>query len=279
MKALDDFPLARALEHDCPTLLVQLACDHLWAERVVRPGVVTLMRRVAAARERAWEEAYDRLQPLLVGPARRAQLDWLLEPDPALGAVPLVWLRRGATAASAQAIKAELAKLDFVRSLGGDRLDLSAIPVGQRRFLTSLGRRSRVQALARAGVHRRYPVLLATLAETAVEVLDELVELFDQALAGADRRARAQLAERALERAQSVEDRLDLLYELTAVLTTPPSPTRRLGDSCASGSGWTGCGPPAAPTPNDGRATAATWSCSRPATRTCASSPPASSPL
>ncbi len=54
LKALDDFLLARALEHDRPTLLVQLACDHLRAERVVRPGVVALMRRVAAARERAW---------------------------------------------------------------------------------------------------------------------------------------------------------------------------------------------------------------------------------
>ena len=61
LKALDDFLLARALEHDRPTLLVQLACDHLRAERVVRPGVVALMRRVAAARERAWDEAYERL--------------------------------------------------------------------------------------------------------------------------------------------------------------------------------------------------------------------------
>lgn len=154
-------------------------------------------------------------------PARRAALDQLLEPDPTLGAAPLVWLRQGATAVSAQAIKRELAKLSFVRTLGADRLDLSAIPVGRRRFLAGLGRRSRTQALARAAAPRRYPVLLATLAETAIEVLDELVELFDQALADADRRARDQMGARALARAQEVEDRLELLDDLLSVLADP----------------------------------------------------------
>jgi hypothetical protein len=40
--------------------------------------------------------------------------------------------------------------------------------------------------LQRTDVDRRHPILLATLAETYVEVLDELVQLLDQALAGAD---------------------------------------------------------------------------------------------
>ncbi|MBB4893332.1 hypothetical protein FHS39_002363 [Streptomyces olivoverticillatus] len=40
LKELGEFLLARAMEHDSPSLLFRLACEHLAASRVVRPGVV-----------------------------------------------------------------------------------------------------------------------------------------------------------------------------------------------------------------------------------------------
>jgi hypothetical protein len=46
------------------------------------------------------------------------------------------------------------------------------------------------------------PVPLATLAETYIEVLDELVQLLDQALAGAGSRARPELSQRLAGRAR-----------------------------------------------------------------------------
>lgn len=67
-KQLDDFLLARALEHDAPGVLLQLACDWLRNERFVRPSVDTLSRRVAAARDGARAETYRRLAPLLAPP-------------------------------------------------------------------------------------------------------------------------------------------------------------------------------------------------------------------
>jgi TnpA family transposase len=51
--ALQTWLLARALEHDKPTLLLQLACEKLYRERIVRPGVTRLERFVATAREQA----------------------------------------------------------------------------------------------------------------------------------------------------------------------------------------------------------------------------------
>jgi hypothetical protein len=38
LKELDEFLLARALEHDSPTLLFRLACEYLISARVIRPG-------------------------------------------------------------------------------------------------------------------------------------------------------------------------------------------------------------------------------------------------
>ena len=50
--------------------------------------------------------------------------------------------------------------------------------------LANLGRRLTSQALARREAERRYPILLALLAESAADVLDEVVSLFDQAISG-----------------------------------------------------------------------------------------------
>ncbi len=175
-KLLDEFLLARALEHDALGVLLQLACDWLRGERIVRPSV-----------------------------------------DTELGMTRLAWLRRGATAATPEVLKAELAKLEFLRGHGADRLDrldLACLPAGRRRMLAETGRRSTNQALQRADVDRRHPILLATLAETYVEVLDELVQLLDQALADADSRARHELSQRVVDRARTEIERGRLLDEV-----------------------------------------------------------------
>jgi hypothetical protein len=103
-KLLDEFLLARAMEHDAPGVLVQLACDWLRAERIVRPPADSLTRRVASARDAARAETYHRLAPLLQ-PAQTRQLDGLLEVDPGLGITRLAWLRRGATAATPEVVR------------------------------------------------------------------------------------------------------------------------------------------------------------------------------
>ena len=144
-KLLDEFLLARALEHDAPGILLQRACDWLRAERIVRPPVDSLTRRVATARDAARAETYHRLGPLLQ-PPRPMQLDGLLDVDPDLGMTRLAWLRRGASVATPELLKAELHKLEFLRRYGADHLDLSRLPVGRRRMLAEIGRRATNQA-------------------------------------------------------------------------------------------------------------------------------------
>lgn len=228
LKTLEDFLAERALEHDSPSLLVRLACEHLRSVRVVRPGVERLQRWVAASRERAETTTALRLAPLL-STERQSQLDRLVVVDGDLGISRLAWLRRGATSAAADVIKVELDKLSYLRSLGADRLDLSVLPPGRRRFLAQVGRHSTAQALARADRQRRHPILLATMAEAAVEVLDELVLLFDQALSTSDSRARHQLDERLVERARTAQHREVLLDELLGVLADPAVPDEAVG--------------------------------------------------
>lgn len=52
-KEFDEFLLARAMEHDSPTLLFRLACEYLISVHVIRPGPVTVLEQVAHARAQA----------------------------------------------------------------------------------------------------------------------------------------------------------------------------------------------------------------------------------
>ncbi len=103
--------------------------------------------------------------------------------DPDLGVARLVWLNDGATSASAEWVKAEVAKLAYLEQLGADRLDLSVIPPERLRQLATLARRSTPRALRRMAPERRHPILLAALAAAHTEIVDETVRLFDMLLA------------------------------------------------------------------------------------------------
>jgi hypothetical protein len=136
---LDEFLLARAMEHDSPTLLFRLACEQLRSSRVIRPGPDVLSRREGAARERAKIETYVRVEPVLTGnPRLPSELDGLLEVDLELGSTRLTWLGRGPTRSSPSAIKAELDKHAFLAGVDGFGLDLSMLPPERRRFLATI---------------------------------------------------------------------------------------------------------------------------------------------
>jgi hypothetical protein len=94
LKELDEFLLARAMEHDSPTLLFRLGCEYLLSARVIRPSPDTVVRRVVHAREQAQRETYDRLAHQLT-PQRCAELDGLLVTDASIRMSRLRWLSTG----------------------------------------------------------------------------------------------------------------------------------------------------------------------------------------
>ena len=200
-KDLEEFLFARAMEHDSPKLLFRQACEYLSSSMLVRPGIVKILERVATAWERAREETWTRVAPLLTL-RRQAELDEMLAVDPVLGRTRLSWLGTGPVAATPVAVKGELEKLAYLRGLDADTLDLSVLPAERRRFLAGVGRRLTPQHLARREPARRYPILLTLIAQSAVDVLDEVLLLFDRALSGRGSAARARLTEVLAERAR-----------------------------------------------------------------------------
>lgn len=225
---LERFLLARAMEHDSARVLFGLACEFLIATRTVRPGVVPLMRFVAAGRAAAASLTHQKVAHLLTE-AFQAELDGLLVFDGESGMTRLAWLTRPAAEATANTVKAQLDKLAFARSLGADVLDLSMLPGERRRSLAAVGRRASNQTLARREPVVRYPILMCVLAQAAVDLLDEVVALFDQAVSGRESRAKTKMEQVLAERARTGEDRQQMLEVILRVLADESIPDEAVG--------------------------------------------------
>ena len=173
MKELEQFLLDRAMEHDSPTLLFTLAAEYLISAKTIRPGVVDPGEDGRLGADGARALTWELVEHLLTGQLR-ADLDRLLRVDAGLGMTRLAWLTTPAVDATAAAVKTAIEKLVYLRGMDAHRLDLSMLPTERRRFLAAVGRRSTNQALQRRE-ERRYPILLALVAQSAVDQLDEVV--------------------------------------------------------------------------------------------------------
>lgn len=215
--ALQTWLLARALEHDKPTLLLQLACEKLYRERIVRPGVTRLERFVATARERAHDETFRLLMPLLTD-ERKTLLEGLLQPDVMAGRTPLSWLRQEANSHAASQIIVTLKKIVFLQDAGVDQWDLSSLNPNRAKWLAQIGWKSTNQYLQRMSPERRYPILIAFLQQALLHHTDIVVELFDQCLWGCHSEAKQELEEFRKAVARSTNEKLKLFRELGQVL-------------------------------------------------------------
>ncbi len=110
--------------------------------------------------------------------------------------------RTPAAEATASAVKLAIENLLFLRAMDAHLLDSSMLPRERRRFLATVGCRSTVQALQRRG-ERRFPILLAVVAQSAVDQLDEVIALFDQAVLKVGNRAEQSRARAGLDQASN----------------------------------------------------------------------------
>ena len=271
MKELEQFLLDRAMEHDSPTLLFSLAREYLASAKVIRPGAIVLAKMIGTASRGAGDLTAQLAGHLLTGEVR-ADLDRMLLVDAGLGMTRLEWLNSPARDASAASVKTAIEKLAWFRGIDAPRMDLSRLPNERRRFLAQVARRSTSQGLERRK-ERKCPILLAFVAQAAVDQLDEVVALFDQAVSARESRAKSGTEEALAERAKKGEARQLLMDVILPVLADPSVPDEWSAAGCGTGSGCSGCGrSPPAPGSRCRRTTAGcrSWT---PPTPTCGSSP------
>jgi len=217
---LESWLVDRALEHDRPTLLLRLAGEQLLSLRIERPGITHLERVIALARQRAQQETYRRLEPILTRDCK-ARIDGLLIVDADTGRSSLAWLQQSASTSSPPMILATLEKRACCQQWGVDRWDVSSLTPNRLKFLAQIARRSTNQALQRMPEQRRYPILVAFLYQTLVDLTDETLDLFDRCLAEAYHRASRDLKEFRLAVARSTNEKVQLFREIGRVVLDP----------------------------------------------------------
>ena len=217
MYALQTWLGERALEHDKPTLLLQLACDKLRRDHIVRPGLTRLERLVATARQQAHDETWRRLTPLADGrpvrlarrPPRSGSPDGPYRPQ-------LAPPRSHGPHGEADGRDAPEGRV-FV---GGADRDLG--PRGAQpqpgEMARPTGLESPTPQLQRMDPRRRYPILVAFLHQALLHHTDVAVELYDQCLWEYHSAAQKELKELRHTIARSTNEKLRMFRALGQVL-------------------------------------------------------------
>ena len=98
----------------------------------------------------------------------------------------------------------------------------------RRKFLAQVGRRSTSQTLQRMPDRRRYPILVVLLHETTIDLVDEIVDLFNRALKKTDSRSRRELEAWRVATAQASNEKVRLFSRLGRLVLDPDIPDEQL---------------------------------------------------
>jgi len=161
-----------------PKALFDSAWQWLRGKRVLLPGITTLTRLVASAREKTTESLWATLAALLDS-AQAARLDEILEVAADVRVSTLERLRKGPRRVSSQQLRFALERVSEIQELGFVRFDTSAVPPRRILELARYGLSGKATLLRRHPRSRRLATLLATVSSLHVRATDDALDLFD----------------------------------------------------------------------------------------------------
>ena len=223
----DEWLTTRAVEHDRPLLLLQMLCERLQAQKIIRPGITVLERFVTKARNQARELTWETVAHLITD-ENRTVLDELLVVNEQLKRTPLNWLRTRAVSSSANSILQVLEKILYLRQTGVESWNLEILNPNLLKRLNRIGKTSTNQMLERMAPENRYPILLAFLHQTLIETIDEAIDLFDRYLETAYSRAGRELDDFRRSVARSTNEKVRLFQTVGSILIDDEIPDAQI---------------------------------------------------
>lgn len=171
----------QAQQHDQPRGLVKEAFGFLHREKIVRPGLTTVERLVAHAREEAGRLLERHLHECLLRPQMKAMVA-LIQPTGSGEVSPLSEILAAPPNATARSLSRILARIAELRELGVEEIDLSGINANRRRVFAREAQRLSSYHLRQLQPERRFTLLACALSERLRTLNDEAVLTHGQLL-------------------------------------------------------------------------------------------------
>ena len=213
-----------------PGVLFDLATARLVERKVLLPGVSTIARLVARARDKAASRLWRTLARALK-PRQAARLETLLIADESSRKTLLERLRRAPTRVSVAGLVEALLRLREIRGLGLTHIDLSAVPPVRIHVLARYAATARAQAIARMSPPRRQATLLAFAKVQEITALDDVLDLFDQLVTTMLARVERAGQQRRLRSLKDLDAAALLLHQACLVLLDPGCTDRRVRET------------------------------------------------
>ena len=198
--------------------------------KIVLPAPTTLERTVASVTSRSRQDVIERIAERLP-PQVRGAIDTLVQVAEGERRSELFRFKQYPPEANAVAILAHLDRLNRLRSLGVDQIDLTGIGPALVQELAQLTRRYDADDLKRLSPSKRYALVACFLAETQKTLLDQTVAMNDQYLTTMCRRSRNAFEAQHREFRRRVKRALETLLAAAEILVDPDQPRETILDA------------------------------------------------
>ena len=213
----------RALQRDDPAVLLEEAEEWLREEGILFPAEAGLEKLIAQVRPQAEQQVFSAITRQLTPTQRHALEDLLLREQGKRGST-LAWLKEPAVKASLPAIKMLIAKLETVRQIQVNSIDLSALNRNRVRVLAHLGEKYHRDSLLRFSEEKRAALLVCYLQDLQQELLDRLLTSFTDLLVGIFRRTERKEQTHHITHGRTLTQHVHTLCKIVKVVLDPNVP-------------------------------------------------------
>src|SRR5258708_11235849 len=224
---LTEYLLTRALQRDDPAVLLEEAEEWLREEGILFPAEAGLEKLIAQVRPQAEQQVFSAITRFLTPTQRHALEDLLLREQGKRGST-LAWLKEPAVKASPPAIKMLIAKLETVRQIQVNSIDLSALNRNRVRVLAHLGEKYHRDSLLRFSKENLAALLVCYLQDLQHELLDRLLTSFTDLLVGIFRRTERKEQTHHITHGRTLTQHVHTLCKIVKVSLDPNVPDEQV---------------------------------------------------
>jgi TnpA family transposase len=229
-EALADALFQEALQYDHARGLFEAAVSFLRREQIIRPGLTTLERAVTAARARAEAHMVKAVEGLLRAEQKQA-LNALIAPPASSETSALQFLKAPPGQATVRNLLTLLDKIDQVRALGIESLNLSALHPNRRKALAREAEHLYPVHLRRLAAPRRYTLLVCLLDELLTAFNDQAIETYEQVLGEMRNRSQGRRKKELFQRRQLIHTHIEWLRQIGQTVLNEKIPDRQLREA------------------------------------------------